>query len=75
MTRRVHLHATHERALDQIDFKQLKMFAQDQEASSAPGELGTKSGGVAKESSEIGGTERDKDSPDVSVHTRFGRAG
>jgi hypothetical protein len=56
---RVHLHATHESALDKIDMGALKKYAAEQEAANAssvaqgPGGLG----GAVRESRELSGKE------------------
>ncbi|KJX94242.1 hypothetical protein TI39_contig4205g00005 [Zymoseptoria brevis] len=56
---KVHLHASHEKALDVVDYKTLKRFAAQGEATSQQGrqeshESPEKQGGVSKESKEIG---------------------
>lgn len=57
---KVHLHATHESALDVVSYKQLKKYAAEQEAGSSGNRQDShvspeKSGGIAKEHSTIGG--------------------
>ncbi|KAI9725880.1 MAG: hypothetical protein M1828_002509 [Chrysothrix sp. TS-e1954] len=70
---RVRLDATHQRALDEVDFKQLKMFAAEQEAKSggnAP-EPSSHPESLAKPSKEIGGVEADTDKRESGHYSRF----
>lgn len=55
---KVHLHATHDKALDVVTYKELKQYAAQGEAASQQGRQESAhdpaQGGVAKESKEIG---------------------
>ena len=57
---KVHLHASHESALDVVSYKQLKQYSAEPEAANNGGRQTSHakpevSGGIAKESKEIGG--------------------